>query len=164
MPANDIIFTFGKGVVPGLEMTSFSPPEDGFIWSTGLWCQLSFDSTHEAPEPPPNGVGPLELALDLDVYKLSPDLLGQNVLFYANGLRLASRYISGRITVMLEAPPCAIRSRGNIITIDTPDATRPADLGGSDTRRLGIQLFSLRVVGRAKGVAGRGPRTGSHNE
>jgi hypothetical protein len=142
MQATDESFTFGKDVDPGLGMTNFWPPEDGFIWSTGHWCQINFDR----PDSAKNGTA-LDIALDIDVFKAPPTLESQNIFFYVNGLRLASRAINRRLTIMLELPASFVRPRDNIITIDTPEAGIPSDFGGNDPRRLGIQLFSLRITG-----------------
>jgi hypothetical protein len=146
--AGDEVFTFAKDVVPDIGMTNFSPPEDGFIWSTGPWCEIRFSLMQPdysvARERPWDTV--VELSLDMDVFKAAPNLNGQNILFYVNGLRLASRFMTGRVTVILELPGTMVRQNDNIITIDSPDAARPTDHGGSDGRRLGIQLHSLRVM------------------
>jgi hypothetical protein len=148
MLAVDDEIGFEKDVEPEVRLVNFYPPEAGFVWSTKSWAEIGFRI-----KPPVTGGGRskpadtmVDVALDLDVYKSNPDLEGQNVFFYVNGLRLASRYITRRITVMLELPGAMVRPEDNVLTIETPDASRPADFSGNDTRVLGIQLFSMRVT------------------
>jgi hypothetical protein len=147
MAAYDKLITFDKNTPSTCKLTSFYEPEDGFVWSNGLWCEIALP----VPATPPakaadTGKIPLDIAIDLAVFKTSPELEGQNVLFYANGLRLASRFVTHRVTIMLELPAAFIREDENIITIDTPNAAFPTTYGFNDTRQLGIQLFSLRLT------------------
>jgi len=148
MLAVDEDYTFGKDVVPGVGLTNFSPPEDGFVWSTGSWCQVTFPyKARSAAGRAKAAEAMVDIALDIDVFKAVPDLPGQDIFIYVNGARLASRFITHRLTVMLEVPGSAMSATENVIVIDTPDAARPAEHGGSDTRRLGVQLFSIKVTG-----------------
>ncbi len=136
-------FTFSHNVTPDVALTNFWPPEDGFVWSTKSWCQLAFDI--------PGGVGPAgdgaELLFDLDVFRAAPDLEGQDIHVYANGLRLASRHVTARTTILIELPRGLLRQHGNVIIIDTADAAHPSDFGEADSRRLGIKLFSVQLRG-----------------
>ena len=139
-------FSFSKDVEPTIGLVNFCPPEDGFVWSSALWSEVKFPA-----------IGPtvtrehslancsIDIALDIDVFKVPPNFAGQNVYFYVNGLRLASRFITTRITVMLELPGFMSKERDNLVTIETPDAARPLDHGLQDTRKLGIQLFGVRI-------------------
>ena len=130
--------SFHKDAQPSVGLKNFWPPEDGFVWSTGRWCEITFECS---PRKPP-GKRIVELEIELDVFKAPPELGGQNIFIYVNGLRLASRFITGRIIVLLEAPATA---SDNLITIDTPDATRPSDHGLEDSRRLGVQIYAIQV-------------------
>ncbi len=139
---NDLV-SFRRDDKPGVDLKNFWAPEDGFAWSTGTWCEIAFDLTRSNP-----AVSQIvEIELELDVFKAPPDLEGQNIFFYVNGLRLASRFITGRLMVLLEVPANTLRPADNLITIDTPDSARPSDYGESDTRRLGVQLYSLQLRG-----------------
>jgi len=147
LSALDELFTFDIDVVPGVVLTNFHPPEAGFVWSSHKWSEIKFDINPDAlSDSGGSRHTALDVALDMDVFKAQPELEGQNVLLYVNGLRLGSRYIKGRITVMLVIPLHLVRSKGNVITIDTPDATKPTEFGLGDTRVLGIQLFSIRTT------------------
>jgi hypothetical protein len=144
MAAFDKLITFDSNTPPGCTLKNFYDPEEDFVWSNGLWCEISLPLP---ADPLANAAKiPLDIAIDLAAFKTSPELEGQNVLVYANGLRLASRFITHRVTVMLELPAAFIREGENIITIDTPNAAFPATYGFNDTRQLGIQLFSLRLT------------------
>jgi hypothetical protein len=141
MPTPNLDFVFSKDTVPNVMLTNFSAPEDGFVWSTTSWCEIAFDIA------PGSALlsGGAELLFDLDTFRAGADLEGQDIQLYVNGLRLATRYVTGRSTILVELAPGWLREQGNVVTIDTPDAARPIDHGQSDTRRLGIQLFSLQV-------------------
>ena len=134
--------TFAKGKEPNAELRNFSPPEDGFVWSSGRWAELIF------PFPPAEaeaGGMPVEIILDIDVYKAIPQLDAQNIFFYLNGLRIGSRLIMRRSTVFLDCPPGTLKAAENLLAIDTPDSAKPSSFGGSDNRLLGIQLFSMQT-------------------
>jgi len=147
MTALEELYTFGADVVPGVSLTNFYPPETGFVWSSHKWCEIRFDVDPEALSASHGShETALDIALDLDVFKAPPDFEGQDVLLYVNGARLGSRFVKGRITVMLIVPLYLVRARANVITIDTPDAARPIQHGFNDTRQLGIQLFSVRTT------------------
>jgi hypothetical protein len=131
----------------GAQMTNFWPPEEDFVWSTSSWCEIRFAINGPGLQTlkPAAADAMVDVAIDLDAYKFPPDKDGQNVFIYLNGLRLASRFISQRVTVMFEAPVSILRPTDNIVTIDTPDFARPSDYGDDDTRRLGIKLYSLDI-------------------
>jgi hypothetical protein len=141
MAAKNDVFSFKKDTKPEVTLKNFWPPEDGFVWSTSSWCQISLPQT--ALDGKKGEIA--EIALDLDVFKAPPDLEGQNVFIYVNGLRLASRFITDRVTVLVEVQLGIPTTAENIITIDTPDAAQPSTHGQGDTRRLGVQLFSLQL-------------------
>jgi hypothetical protein len=136
-----------QDVLAHAQLTNFSTPEEDFVWSMGSWCEIRFamlaSGVHSLNTSETEAV--VDVAIDLDAYKFPPDKDGQNVFIYVNGLRLASRFISQRVTVLLEAPASVMRATDNVITIDTPDFGRPSDYGDNDTRRLGIKLYSLHV-------------------
>lgn len=132
--------TFKPGVQPDQELQNFWAPEDGFIWSSGKWCEVGFSFDAETDK-----AGLCDLILDIDVFKHNEDLKGQNVLFFFNGLRIGSLYCTKRSTVVFSFPGNQLRSAENLLTIDTPDANSPAHFGGKDGRTLGIQLFSMQI-------------------
>ena len=133
-------FDFRKGVESDVRLRNFSPPEDGFVWSTGPWCEICIPAIKHPPDNEP-----LEIGLDIDVFKAPPEMEGQNVLIYANGLRVASRFVNSRVSVVAEVAGRSLVEGHTLITMDTPDAVSPSRFGGIDTRRLGVQLFSVTV-------------------
>lgn len=133
------IYTFAQEIDPGIRLTNFWPPEDGFAWSRSTWCEIAFP----ALEGSKGNNSTVELALDLDVFRSAPHLEGQNVFIYVNGLRLASRHVLKRLTLVFELPAARSVNGENVITIDTPDAASPYDYGADDERQLGVQLFSI---------------------
>ncbi len=137
---SDTIVTFSKDVVPGVELKSFWPPEDGFVWSAGRWCDVMFDYAVQSPGPRDRA----ELVFDMDAFKSPPEMEAQNVFFYLNGLRVGARRLTKRVTAFIEIDPSVLKAT-NIVTIDTPDATAPARFSGKDERVLGIKLFTLQV-------------------
>ncbi len=139
LDANSIV-TFSKDTLPMVELKSFWPPEDGFVWSAGKWCEVVFQYAVGTAQPHDRG----ELVLDFDSYKSPPALEAQNVFMYLNGLRVGARRMNKRVTAFIEFDP-AILKPTNVLTIDTPDAVSPATFSGRDERVLGIQLFTLQV-------------------
>lgn len=124
----------------GVVLKGFSHIEDTFVWQIGRFGEITFD-IQDAGKSRSQGV---DVILDLDVFKTGPEgLPGQNVFVYLNGLRIGSTYITGRRVVILNVPTSILRARGNLLTLDTPDAAQPASFGMSDQRVLGVQLFSL---------------------
>jgi hypothetical protein len=136
-----------QNVLAGAQMTNFWAPEEDFVWSIGSWCEIGFSMSAAGIRglAARKADAAVDVAIDLDTYKFPPEMDGQNVFIYLNGLRLASRFVSHRVTVMLEAPASIMRAADNVVTIDTPDFARPSDYGDDDMRRLGIKLFSLHV-------------------
>jgi hypothetical protein len=136
-----------KNVLTGAELTNFWPPEGDFVWSTSSWCEIRFAMNASALLAPKMAESDsvVDVAIDLDTFRFPPDKEGQNVFIYLNGLRLASRFVSHRVTVLLEAPASILRPVDNVVTIDTPDFARPSDYGDDDMRRLGIKLYTLHV-------------------
>lgn len=133
--------TFSATEDPGVSLRNFWEAEDGFVWSTGKWCEIMF--------PFNSGGRPLgllaDLIIDLDAFKREGHLAAQNALIYLNGLRIASYYVQRRTTYFASFDPKLLRAADNVLTIDTPDAARPSDFGSSDNRLLGVQLFSLQI-------------------
>ena len=123
--------TFSADGTNEAEMDGFWPPEDGFVWSKGKWCeiQFSFDKDNIAEYS--------DLIIDLDVFK--PEDGGQNILVYLNGLRIGSKFIRNRMTCVISFSSSILRKDKNVLTLDTPDAMTPADFGIPGTRQLGVQ-------------------------
>jgi hypothetical protein len=133
--------TFSKAEESGVALGNFWEPEEGFVWSTGRWCEIMF-SFDNAGRPP----GLLaDLIIDIDVFKREGHLEGQNVLLYLNGLRIASYFVQRRTTYFASFDPKLLKPNDNVLTIDTPDTARPSDFGSEDDRLLGVQVFSLQV-------------------
>lgn len=133
--------TFTAGTDPGVSLRNFWPPEDGFVWSTGIWSEITFAFTPSARQPAPLA----DLILDMDVFKKPDHLEAQNVLLYLNGLRIGSYYVQRRTTYFAAFDPKILRPADNVLTLDTPDVASPSEFGGSDSRKLGVQLFSLQI-------------------
>jgi hypothetical protein len=134
------IVTFSKDVLPSVELTGFWPSEDGFVWSSGKWCELTFRFNLQGA--PTEECG--ELVMDFDSYKSPPALEGQNVFIYLNGLRIGARRLTKRVTAFIEFDPAILKAT-NVLTMDTPDAASPSQFGGTDERVLGIQLFTFQA-------------------
>jgi hypothetical protein len=132
--------TFTPGVQLDQELQNFWSPEDGFVWSSGKWCEVGFSFDAGAGK-----VDLCDLILDIDVFRHNEDLKGQNVLFFFNGLRIGSLYCTKRSTIVFSFPGIQLKSAENVLTIDTPDASSPAQFGSKDGRMLGIQLFSMQI-------------------
>jgi len=130
-------------------LQNFYDTEDEFCWSSGKWCEIIFD----VPAGLLSNPAIVEIDLDLDAFKISPDLLGQDVFIYLNGLRLASRHVTSRHLINLRTDGQTLRLKDNVLTIDTPDSVMPTQYGLKDNRTLGIQLFS--IAGRVQQVASR---------
>jgi hypothetical protein len=142
MVANSSSFSFQKDKQPVVGLENFWPPEDGFVWSTGSWCEIRLPPTINGGT---GSEGLDEIAIDVDIFRAPPELEGQNVFIYVNGLRLASRFITGRMVLLLKVPAGALTSAENVISIDTPDATRPSAHGQGDSRCLGVKIFSVQI-------------------
>ncbi len=133
--------SFSQGDTPIVTLRNFWETEDGFVWSQGKWCDITFDFNWAGTLP----VGYAELMLDLDVFKMPDHLPGQNVFTYLNGLRIGSTFVERRMTVINEFDSKMLRKTDNVITLDTPDSCVPASFGMADVRQLGLQLFSLQI-------------------
>lgn len=121
-----------------LQLRNYGSPEDGFVWSVGRWCEAAFDL--DLGWQAPAAVG---FTLDLDVFKVPPALPGQNVLATLNGLWVGSAFVDGRTALVFRARPADLRSAGNVLALDLPDAGRPLEFSLDDGRMLGVQVFSL---------------------
>jgi hypothetical protein len=133
--------TFSSTAEPDAQLRNFWGPENGFIWSSGKWCELTFSFDIKSADR--NAL--LDLILDLDVFKHGEELKGQNVLLYLNGLRIGSLYCTKRSTMVFSFDARLLKAEENIFTMDTPDAASPSQFGSKDGRTLGVQLFSLQV-------------------
>ncbi len=136
----DSIVTFSKDTTPPVELRNFWPPEDGFVWSAGKWCEVAFEFQVDLARRGDSG----ELVLDLDAFRAPPGLEAQNVMIYLNGLRIGSRRIVKRTTAFFEFNPATLK-RANVLVFDTPEAASPATFSGTDTRLLGLQMFSFQI-------------------
>jgi hypothetical protein len=137
----DNSLTFARGVEPAATLRNFDNPEDGFVWSLGKWCEITFPFETSLK---PTGTG-AELILEIDAFKVSEGLVAQNFLIYLNGLRIGSLLCSRRMTFMIPFQAGRLQRTDNVITVDTPDAALPRDYGVDDSRTLGMQLFSLQI-------------------
>ncbi|HYZ30948.1 MAG TPA: hypothetical protein VE684_01550 [Crenalkalicoccus sp.] len=133
---------FGTAMDEAVRLRNFSPPEDGFIWSGGKWCEVEFDADLGRAL---RGRTTVEFMIDLDVFKFPPAFPGQNLLVYMNGLRIASSFITTRTVLTMPVRPAVVQPTGNVLVLDIPDAIRPSEFGLEDDRLLGAQLFSLAV-------------------
>jgi len=129
--------TFAEGDYPDVALEGFWPIEEGFVWTRGKWCQITFP--FDATQPTDRS----DLIIDMDVFH--PGESGQNVFFYLNGLRIGSKYINGRVTLVLSFPSAILLAEENVLTIDTPDVACPADFGIQDDRQLAAQIFSVQI-------------------
>jgi hypothetical protein len=132
--------TFSNTEEPDAQCRNFWGPEDGFIWSTGKWCEITFQ--FGLPNKPVTGL--CDLILDLDVFKVDDKYDGQNVLVYFNGARIGSLFCRRRATYVFSFDTGLLRAE-NILTMDTPDSATPSKFGDADGRVLGVQLFSVQV-------------------
>jgi hypothetical protein len=130
--------TFSADTDLPVELINFWPPEAGFVWSTGRWCEMMFDFSDADRR-----VEQSDLIFDIDAFKREGDT--SMVAFYLNGLRIGTTQIRGRLTLVINFETAILRKTGNILVIDTPESCSPADIGLSDDRLLGIQLFSVQV-------------------
>jgi hypothetical protein len=140
--------TFAKDKEPDVSLRNFSDPEDGFIWSTGKWCEIVFSFEEKT-----KGSGSLlnnansfaELIFDLDAFRVDEAYEGQNFSIFFNGLRVKSVYCKSRVTSIVSFNAKLLKPTDNNITIDTPDAVQPSKFGVGDNRILGVKLFSLQI-------------------
>lgn len=132
---------FSRGAELPVQLRNFWEPEEGFVWSTGRWCEIIF-AFQGGPKENASGS---ELILEVDAFRSGDDLPGQNLMAYLNGLRIASFFCKERAMVVAPFDTKVLREAENNLTIDTPDAARPSDFGSADKRLLGIQMFSLQV-------------------
>lgn len=137
--ANSVAFLRDEPL--SVTLKNFDAPEDGFAWSLGKWCEVRFAFNNTLKR----NVTSADLIFDLDVFKASPLLNGQNVFIYLNGLRIGSHKIENRTTCINSFDPSILNPIENILTFDTPEAAKPEDYGIRDSRVLAIQLFSLQI-------------------
>jgi hypothetical protein len=132
---------FVKGESAPVSLRNFFPPEDGFIWSSSHWSEITFGFSAT----PAGGKEHADLILDFDVFKIVGHVDGQNALIYLNGLRVGSHYITQRTTLVIPIDAAMLKPSGNVLTFDTPDTRKPSEFGIPDERQLGIQLFSMQI-------------------
>jgi hypothetical protein len=130
-----------KGTEPPVSLRNFFPPEDGFIWSSARWSEITFEFAAAAGR----GKKSVDVILDFDVFKMEGHLEGQNVLIYLNGLRVGSHYITRRTTIVVLIDATLLKPGENVLTFDTPDSRKPSEFGIADERQLGIQLFAIQI-------------------
>jgi len=143
MLAIDQPLQFGADTIGTTILRSCAPPEDGFVWSSGRWCEIEFELDLDRAA---RSSAAVEFAVDLDVFKFPPAFPGQNVMTYMNGLRVASTFVTGRTALTFPVKPGLLLPAGNILTFDTPDAVRPSEFGVEDDRVLGLQIFSVAIT------------------
>ncbi len=136
---NSVVFT--KGEAPPVLLRNFYEPEDGFVWGTSRWSEITFSFTGDRPVPGTKA----DLVLDLDVFKAPPTLPCQTVLVYLNGLRIGSKDVNMRLTAIFPFPGEILRKAENVLTFDTPNVSVPSAFGIPDERLLSVQLFSLQL-------------------
>jgi hypothetical protein len=132
---------FAKGKVPQVALRNFYPPEDGFVWSSGYWSEISFGFSAA----PGRGRRLADVILDFDAFKKEGHTDGQNVLLYFNGLRVGSHFIDRRSIMAIPIDPATLKPSDNVLTVDTPNSRSPSEFGSADGRQLGIQLFSMQI-------------------
>jgi hypothetical protein len=136
---NSVSFT-EKGNNP-VSLRNFSDPEDGFVWSHGRWSEIVFSFTEDKKV----SATLADLMVDLDAFKVPPEFPGQDVFIYLNGLRVASLFVSRRVTILGTFHRSFLRPAENVITIETPDVVNPHDYGVEDDRKLGAQVFNIKI-------------------
>jgi hypothetical protein len=133
--------TFSEGNTPVVGLKNFWEPEDGFVWSTGKWCEIGFPFQFKGRE----STDVADLMLEVDSFKVEDGLVGQNLLVYLNGLRVGSYFCTSRAIYIATFDAKLLKASENILTIDTPDSASPRDFGMTDNRLLGLKLFSLQI-------------------
>ena len=132
---------FVKDEAPPVSLRNFFPPENGFIWSTSYWSDITFAFSAT----PADEIKAADFILEFDVFKMGGHVEGQNVLIYLNGLRVGSHYVTQRTTVVIRMDAALLEPTDNVLTFDTPDTRMPSEFGLPDERRLGVQLFSMQI-------------------
>lgn len=131
---------FSEALPNGVMLRNFCEPESDFVWSLSAWSEITFPFTIDKK----NKNEMSDLVIDCDVFKCQNRQWKQSVFFYLNGLRIGSFDIAERDVRIIMFPSSLLRSRDNVLTFDTPEASSPSSSGVSeDERRLGIQIFSL---------------------
>ena len=136
---NSILFEKGRELT--VVLRNFYPPEDGFVWSSSRWSDVTFGFSAGTGRRAKSA----DVILDIDVFKVEGNTNGQNALIYLNGLRVGSHYITRRTSVVIAIDSALLKPIENVLTFDTPDCRTPSDYGISDKRLLGIQLFSIKI-------------------
>ena len=90
-----------------------------------------------------NRSGMADLMVELDVFKHVPEFPGQNVFIFLNGLRIGSFFVTHRRILIMNFPVNTLRSKNNVLTLDTPDAVPAKNYGLNDTRLLGASVFAV---------------------
>jgi hypothetical protein len=124
-----------------IRVQNFSTYEAGFCWQVGRWGEVSFDFDGASP----TSRKLCDLILDVDVFKIDGQFLGQDLLTYLNGLRVGNAFIEARRMLIVPFEERLLRPRDNTLVLDTPDAVSPMKFGLQDGRVLGAQLFSMQI-------------------
>ncbi len=133
----------GAGHEDVLLLRNFHPPEDGFAWSSRRWCEIVFSLNPDDAE----GMDEVVLAIDVNAFQRPFLAPGVDLLVHLNGLRLGGAIIHRRQMVEFPVPASLLTRERNVLALDVPDAASPAEYGGDDTRLLGLQLFSVGILG-----------------
>ena len=135
---NSVAFSEGEeGLVT---LTNFWDPEDGFVWSTGKWCEVHFDFKTSNGHSTTRSA---DLILDIDTFRGPLEEQAQDVLVYLNGYRIGSFTVARRTIYIATFDPRMLRPVGNVLTFDTPDSHSPKTYGSEDNRVLGLQIYSM---------------------
>jgi hypothetical protein len=143
----------GAAAQGGRLLDGWAQPEDGFVWATGAHSRLELDATRL----PPDGEALLEL--DVNPFVLPGSTTGQRLAVSVAGVAAGEDRVVGEGTLGYTVPPGVLRGPGPVtVTLSTPDAARPADLGaGTDRRALAFMVrgVALRHVPAARAAARR---------
>ena len=131
---------FSEGEESLISLTNFWEPENGFVWSTGKWCEVHFDFKTTNGHATTRSA---DLILDIDTYRGPLEEQAQDVLVYLNGYRIGSFIVARRAIYITTFDPKMLRSVGNILTFDTPASHSPNSYGKDDNRVLGLQMYSM---------------------
>jgi hypothetical protein len=123
----------------GVMLEGFAPVEDGFVWQMGRWGEITFDFDEAVR----SRTGMADLMIELDVFKRPPEITGQNVFVYLNGLRVGSFLVTNRRILIMNFPTSILRAKMNVLTLDTPDSASPKQFGSEDGRVLGAAVFAV---------------------
>jgi hypothetical protein len=119
------------------------PAEPGFTWSSGQHCSVQATARF-------NGAGVLVVSARPFLVPGHRD--SARVKVALNGVTLTQIVATQDFVICLPFPPVA-RGERLLIEFDTPDCGRPADMGETDGRTLGLALAELVIAPRDDAVA-----------